>query len=63
MKLPVKLQDLFTNAKITRAQRHNLVVALASDGGIFWVEGLRISERYKLTKSTIRCLQWRWRRL
>jgi tRNA(Ile)-lysidine synthase len=62
MKSTVKLQDLFTNAKVTRAQRHSLIVALAADGGIFWVEGVRISERYKLTKSTIRRLHWRWRR-
>jgi tRNA(Ile)-lysidine synthase len=63
MKSPIKLQDLFTNAKIKRAERHRLVVAVAADGGIFWVEGLRISERYKLAKSTIRRLHWRWRRL
>jgi tRNA(Ile)-lysidine synthase len=62
MNSTVKLQDLFTNAKVTRAQRHSLIVALAADGGIFWVEGVRISERYKLTKSTIRRLHWRWRR-
>ena len=58
----VKLQDLFTNARIGRQARHAMVVAENSGGEIFWVEGLRISERFKLTKRTIRCLQWRWER-
>jgi tRNA(Ile)-lysidine synthase len=53
-----KLQDLFTNAKIPRARRHELVVAVAADGRIFWVEGLRISENFKLTPETRRCLAW-----
>jgi len=60
---PVKLQDLFTNSKVPRHQRHGLTVATVSNGEIFWVENLRISERFKLTDGTMRCLQWRWRRL
>jgi len=39
------------------------VVAEAADGEIFWVEGLRISEKFKLTPETQRWLVWRWRRL
>jgi tRNA(Ile)-lysidine synthase len=62
LKLPVKLQDLFTNAKILRARRHELIVAEAAAGEIFWVEGLRISEKFKLTPETKRRLAWRWRR-
>jgi hypothetical protein len=56
----VKLQDLFTNAKISRPQRHQLVVATARSGELFWVEGLRISERFKLDKGTVRRLKWQW---
>jgi tRNA(Ile)-lysidine synthase len=63
MKTPVKLQDLFTNARIARSRRRELILGLTGDGDIFWVEGLRISERYKLSKSTIRRLHWRWHRL
>lgn len=59
----VKLQDLFTNLKIGREQRHRLVVAATEAGEIFWVEGLRIGERFKLDKSTRRRLKWMWRRL
>jgi tRNA(Ile)-lysidine synthase len=62
-KLAVKLQDLFTNQKIPRARRRELMVAAAESGEIFWVEGLRISELFKLTLRTKRRLVWRWRRL
>jgi tRNA(Ile)-lysidine synthase len=61
LKAPVKLQDLFTNQKIPRQQRHKLVVA-ETGGKIFWVEGLRISENFKLTPQTNRQLVWQWRR-
>lgn len=58
----VKLQDLFTNAKVPAPERRRLIVAEAEDGEIFWVEGLRMSERFKLRASTRRELEWRWRR-
>ena len=56
----VKLQDLFANLKIPRAQRHQLVVAEAGGENLFWVEGLRISDRFKLDEETTRRLKWRW---
>ena len=59
---PAKLQDLLTNAKIPRERRHDLLVAAVADGEIFWVEGLRISENFKLTPETKRRLVWRWQR-
>jgi len=59
---PVKLQDWFVNQKIPRARRHQLVVAAAESGEIFWIEGLRIGEHFKLVARTKRCLIWRWRR-
>jgi tRNA(Ile)-lysidine synthase len=61
MKTPAKLQDLFTNRKISRAQRYQLIIAESNDE-IFWVEGLRISENFKLTPQTKRQLIWQWRR-
>lgn len=61
LKAATKLQDLFTNQKIPRARRHELVVA-ETDGEIFWVEGLRISENFKVTPKTKRLLIWGWRR-
>jgi tRNA(Ile)-lysidine synthetase-like protein len=62
MESAVKLQDLFTNAKIPQSRRKELILALTAAGDVFWVEGLRISERYKLSKRTIRRLHWRWQR-
>jgi tRNA(Ile)-lysidine synthase len=62
MRTEVKLQDLFTNARIPRADRRGLVVAATARGEVFWVEGLRIGERFKLDKSTRSLLKWRWRR-
>lgn len=63
MSQKVKLQDFFTNQKVPRAARHQRVVATTATGEIFWVEGCRISERFKLTNSTTRCLLWHWERL
>ncbi len=63
MEQPVKLQDLFTNLKIPREQRRELLVAEVWPGQIIWVEGLRISEQFKLDKATGRVVKWQWRRL
>ena len=60
---PAKVQDLLTNAKVPRARRHELLVAATARGELFWVEGLRIAERFKLREGTKRCLQWAWKRL
>ena len=62
LKTPAKLQDLFINAKIPRDRRRELVVATTVGGEIFWVEGLRISENFKLTPVTRRHLAWGWHR-
>jgi tRNA(Ile)-lysidine synthase len=58
MKSAVKLQDLFVNAKIPAARRRELVLATTASGEIFWVEGLRIGENFKLTSQTWRQLVW-----
>ena len=56
-----KLQDVFVNKKIPRERRHRLIIA-ETGGEIFWVEGLRISENFKLTPQTAQILVWRWQR-
>ena len=63
MKSPVKLQDLFVNAKIPAARRRDLILATTVGGEIFWVEGLRIGERFKLRPQTSRKLVWNWSKL
>jgi tRNA(Ile)-lysidine synthase len=61
LKSAAKLQDLFTNGKILRGRRRDLIVAATKRGEIFWVECLRIGENFKLTSQTKRCLIWSWR--
>ncbi len=56
-----KLQDLFTNAKIPRERRRKLILAEVACGEIFWVEGLRISENFKITPQTKRQLVWNFK--
>ncbi len=62
MNAAVKLQDWFTNQKIPRLRRRELIVATTAGGEIFWVEDQRIGERFKLTAETPRRLIWRWQR-
>jgi len=62
MKSALKLQDWFVNQGIPRARRHQLVVAAAETGGIFWVEDLRIGGHFKLTPQTKCRLIWHWHR-
>ena len=56
-----KLQDLFVNQKIPKADRRNLVVAEAVDGRLFWVQKLRIADVCKVTDSTRELLLFSWR--
>lgn len=57
-----KLQDLFVNLKVPRERRHQLVVGTTADGRLFWVEGLRLAEPFKLDQHTTRILRWQWSR-
>ena len=56
-----KLQDLFVNQKIPKADRRKLVVAEAADGRLFWVQKLRIADACKVTDSTGELLLFSWR--
>jgi tRNA(Ile)-lysidine synthase len=55
-----KLQDLFTNLKVSRIERRTRVIAETENREIFWVEGLRIGECFKLRPGTRKTLVWRW---
>lgn len=57
----IKLQDAFTNLKVPPAERRKRLVAIAEGGGIFWVEGLRIGERFKVTAASRQALKWSWK--
>jgi len=56
----VKIQDIMTNLKIPAADRRAVVVAEAENEKLFWVQGLRISEPFKIRPETERCLRWIW---
>jgi tRNA(Ile)-lysidine synthase len=60
MKSARKLQDLFTDLKVPREQRRLRIVASTDGGELFWVEGLRMAEGFKLKPKTVRRLKWRW---
>ncbi len=59
----VKLQDWFTNRKVPAALRRKLVLAETERGALFWVEGERIGEACKVTATTRRLLELRWKRV
>ncbi|MBI5397505.1 MAG: tRNA lysidine(34) synthetase TilS [Verrucomicrobia bacterium] len=61
MQAEKKLQDIFTDEKVPAAQRRQTPVFVAADGGICWVAGYRIGERFKLTGATRRALRVRVR--
>ena len=60
MTRPVKLQDLFTNLKVPAAERRRRMLACTPEGDIWWVQGLRIGEAFKLRPATRHRLRWRW---
>ena len=62
MSKAIKLQDFFVNQKVPRARRHELLLGVTARGEVFWVEEMRISERFKLTERTNRRLLWHWQR-
>jgi tRNA(Ile)-lysidine synthase len=56
------LFDVLARNKIPQEQRSRVVVAATKDGEVFWVEGLRITEDFKVTKSTDFVIEWKWSR-
>jgi tRNA(Ile)-lysidine synthetase-like protein len=56
------LFDVLSRNKIPRERRDRVVVAATQKGDIFWVEGLRITEDFKLADKSEVALQWQWTR-
>jgi len=46
---------------VGRAARSRRWIGCTAQGGIFWVEGLRIAHGYKLDNATRLVLTWKWR--
>jgi tRNA(Ile)-lysidine synthase len=62
MPQPVRLQDIFVNLKVPRWERQERILIESASGELFWVEGLRIGERFKVTPQTRRCLELTWQK-
>lgn len=58
----VKLQDWFVNEKVPMGERRLRVLAESGKDGLFWVEGMRIGERFKVGCGTKRMVRLEWRR-
>jgi tRNA(Ile)-lysidine synthase len=56
------LLDVLGRNKIPRDRRDRVVVATTQSGEIFWVEGLRITEDFKVTEKTRTAVGWNWTR-
>jgi len=52
-----KLQDFFTNLKISRFDKAQIWVLENSDGALIWVLGYRPDERFKITPNTVKSLK------
>jgi tRNA(Ile)-lysidine synthase len=62
MRQPVKLQDLLVNAKVPANERRSRIAGVSRQAdALFFMEGLRISDLFKLDKDSVRGLTWRWR--
>lgn len=52
-----KLQDFFTNRKISRFEKEKIPVLINGDGAIIWVIGHRLDERFRVFPETVNCLK------
>ncbi|MEY3249650.1 MAG: hypothetical protein RL742_1693 [Bacteroidota bacterium] len=55
-----KLQDFFTNQKLSRHAKAQVLVLENADGAIIWVLGLRPDERFKIAPATRSALRFAW---
>ncbi|HRI59176.1 MAG TPA: tRNA lysidine(34) synthetase TilS [Saprospiraceae bacterium] len=52
-----KLQDFFTNLKLSRFEKEKVLVLENGDGAILWVVGYRLDERFRVTSATHKFLK------
>ena len=55
----MKLQDFFTNQKISRIEKDAVWLLFNGDGVLIWVIGFRLDERFRINKSTESALKIR----
>ncbi len=52
-----KLQDFFTNAKLSRLEKEHCLVLENGDGALIWVPGHRLDERFKVQPTTNKAMK------
>lgn len=55
-----KLQDFFTNQKLSRPEKERVWLLENGDKSLIWVLGFRQDERYKIQSETIKTLKINW---
>lgn len=55
-----KLQDYFTNQKLSRLEKDAVWLLVNGDGQLIWVVGYRLDERFKIHSSTKKVLKINW---
>ncbi len=55
-----KLQDFFTNQKLSRLEKEHVWLLLNGDGEVIWVVGWRLDERFKIHSNTKKALKINW---
>ena len=55
-----KLQDFFTNQKLSRFEKEEVWLLVNGDGAIVWVLGWRLDERFKIHSNTNKALKINW---
>ncbi|MCC6462362.1 MAG: tRNA lysidine(34) synthetase TilS [Saprospiraceae bacterium] len=55
-----KLQDFFTNQKVSKLEKENAWVLVNGDAALIWVLGMRLDERFKIETDTTKLLKITW---
>ncbi len=55
-----KLQDFFTNHKLSALDKERIWVLENGDGQILWVVGMRLAEPFKVKQETFKLLKFTW---
>ncbi|MFN0214652.1 MAG: tRNA lysidine(34) synthetase TilS [Saprospiraceae bacterium] len=55
-----KLQDFFTNQKLSRFEKEEVWLLVNGDEALVWVLGLRLDERFKIHSKTNKALKINW---
>ena len=55
-----KLQDFFTNQKLSRFEKEEIWLLRNGDEAVVWVLGLRLDERFKIHSKTNKVLKFNW---